>query len=101
MDGAASVLVRLIDPRLCNLSLSGTSQTQACVPMLSVNRDGAGWKGTNDMSNDLERYSDPDNATVALFLLENDADELTDILVAALDEAFRILDDEASSTTLH
>ena len=42
------------------------------------------------MSNDLERYSDPDNATVALFLLENDADELTDILVAALDEAFRI-----------
>ena len=37
------------------------------------------------MSNDLERYSDPDNATVALFLLENDMDELTDILVAALD----------------
>jgi hypothetical protein len=55
----------------------------------------------NDMSNDLERYSDPDNATVALFLLENDADELTDILVAALDEAFRILDDEASPATFH
>ncbi|WP_411035711.1 hypothetical protein [Shinella sp. BYT-45] len=53
------------------------------------------------MSNDLERYSDPDNATVALFLLENDADELTDILVAALDEAFRILDDEASNATVH
>ena len=53
------------------------------------------------MSNDLERYSDLDNATVALFLLENDADELTDILVAALDEAFRILDDEASAATVH
>lgn len=50
------------------------------------------------MSNDVERYSDPDNKAVALFLLDNDSDELTDILVAALDEAFRILDDEASST---
>lgn len=53
------------------------------------------------MSNDLECYSDPDNATVALFLLENDADELTDILVAALDEAFRILEDDASPATFH
>ena len=53
------------------------------------------------MSNDLERYSDPDNATVALYLLENDADELTDILVAALDEAFRILDGDAGSQTVH
>ena len=82
------------------LCLSGTSQTQAFVPKLSftgmvpAERD-------NDMSNDLERYSDPDNATVALFLLENDADELTDILVAALDEAFRILEGEASPATVH
>ena len=53
------------------------------------------------MSDDLERYSDPDNATVALFLLENDTDELTDILVAALDEAFRILADEAPPATFH
>ncbi|WP_202402890.1 hypothetical protein [Shinella kummerowiae] len=53
------------------------------------------------MSNDIERYSDPDNATVALFLLENDADELTNILVAALDEAFRILGDEVSPATFH
>lgn len=53
------------------------------------------------MSNDLDRYSDPDNATVALFLLENDADELTDILVAALDEAFRILQDEVVPSTVH
>ncbi|MBN9054740.1 hypothetical protein JQ506_13620 [Shinella sp. PSBB067] len=53
------------------------------------------------MSNDLERYSDPDNTTVALFLLENDSDELTDILVAALDEAFRILDEEFSPATVH
>ena len=101
MDGAASVLVRLIDPPLCNLSLSGTSQTQACVPMLSVNRDGAGWNGDNDMSNDLEHYSDLDNTAVALFLLENEADELTDILVAALSEAFRILEDEISPATVH
>jgi hypothetical protein len=54
------------------------------------------------MSNDIEHYSDPDNGTVALYLLENDSsDELTDILVAALDEAFRILDDEFSSATVH
>lgn len=53
------------------------------------------------MSNDVERYSDPDNATVALFLLENEADELTDILVAALNEAFRILEDEFSPATVH
>jgi len=54
------------------------------------------------MSNDIELYSDPDNTAVALYLLENDsADELTDILVAALDEAFRILDDEFASTTVH
>jgi len=76
-------------------------------PCASLRRYGLrqpGWcrlKKDNDMSNDLERYSDPDNATVALFLLENDADELTDILVAALDEAFRILDDQASPSTFH
>jgi hypothetical protein len=33
--------------------------------------------------------------------MEKDADELTDILVAALDEAFRILDDESSPATVH
>jgi len=57
--------------------------------------------GTNDMSNDLEHYSDLDNTAVALFLLENEADELTDILVAALSEAFRILEDEISPATVH
>ncbi|MFC3075467.1 hypothetical protein [Shinella pollutisoli] len=53
------------------------------------------------MSNDIEHYSDPDNTAVALYLLENDSDELTDILVAALDEAFRILEDEIGSATVH
>ncbi|MCJ8150632.1 hypothetical protein MNR02_03865 [Shinella sp. H4-D48] len=53
------------------------------------------------MSNDLEHYSDLDNTAVALFLLENEADELTDILVAALSEAFRILEDEISPATVH
>lgn len=53
------------------------------------------------MSNEIESYSDPDNATVALFLLENDPDALTDILVAALDEAFRILDDEFRAGSVH
>ncbi|UPA23765.1 hypothetical protein [Shinella oryzae] len=53
------------------------------------------------MSNDLEHYSDPDDTAVALFLLENEADELTDILVAALSEAFRILEDEISPATVH
>jgi DNA-binding protein YbaB len=53
------------------------------------------------MSNDVEHYRDPDNATVAQFLLENDSDALTDILVAALDEAFRILGEEIGNTTVH
>ena len=54
------------------------------------------------MSHDIGHYSDPDNTAVALYLLENESsDELTDILVAALDEAFRILDEEISTTTVH
>ncbi len=53
------------------------------------------------MSNEIEGYSDPDNAAVALFLQENDSDALTDVLVAALDEAFRILGDELAFGTVH
>jgi len=46
------------------------------------------------MSNDVEHYSDPQAAMIAQFLMHNDGDELTDILVAALEDAFRILDEE-------
>ncbi len=60
-----------------------------------------GEEGTDDMSNEMEHYSDPDDATVALFLLNNDGEELTDILVAALNEAFRILGEDAPADRVH
>lgn len=53
------------------------------------------------MSNDVEHYSDPKDATVALFLTNNDGDELTNVLVAALEDAFRILRDEVAGETMH
>lgn len=46
------------------------------------------------MSDDVEHYSDPQDATVAQFLMNNDGDELIDILVAALEDAFRILGED-------
>jgi len=46
------------------------------------------------MSNDVEHFSDPQDAMIAQFLMHNDGDELTDILVAALEDAFRILGEE-------
>lgn len=53
------------------------------------------------MSDDVEPYRDPQDAAVALFLLNNDGDELTDVLVAALEDALRILDEEWPSRTMH
>ncbi len=53
------------------------------------------------MSNETETYRDPQDTTVALFLMENDGDKLTDILVAALSEAFRILGDDVPSDSIH
>ncbi|MDW9418028.1 hypothetical protein NKZ03_27830 [Sinorhizobium meliloti] len=53
------------------------------------------------MSDDVERYSDPQDATVALYLMNNDGSELTDVLVAALEDAFRILKEEWSSRSMH
>ncbi|WEX77241.1 hypothetical protein PYH37_005631 [Sinorhizobium numidicum] len=53
------------------------------------------------MSNDVEHYSDPQDSAVALFLMHNDGDELTDILVAALEDALRILGDDATFPTKH
>lgn len=58
-------------------------------------------KRDNDMSNETDTYRDPQDATVALFLMDNDSDKLTDILVAALSEAFRILCDDIPTTRVH
>ncbi len=48
------------------------------------------------MSNDIEHYTDPQDSAVALYLTNNDGEELTNVLVAALEDAFRILRDEVS-----
>ena len=53
------------------------------------------------MSHTVENFTDPQDAALALYLQQNDGNELTDLLVAALDEAFRILEDEAPAETLH
>ncbi|MBP1887723.1 hypothetical protein [Sinorhizobium mexicanum] len=53
------------------------------------------------MSNDVQHYSDPQDAALALILANNRGDELTDILVAALEDAFRILDEEWVSQAMH
>ena len=53
------------------------------------------------MSNETDTYRDPQDATVAMFLMDNDSDKLTDILVAALTDALRILDDEMHGRSVH
>ena len=53
------------------------------------------------MSNETDTYRDPQDSTVALFLMDNDGEKLTDILVAALCEAFRILGDDLPTERLH
>lgn len=53
------------------------------------------------MSNENINFGQPSEQTLALFLQENDGDKLTDILVEALYEAFRILDDEIRPETFH
>ncbi|MCJ9753282.1 hypothetical protein MOV61_21415 [Neorhizobium sp. BETTINA12A] len=52
------------------------------------------------MSNETTTHQ-PSEQSLALFLQDNDADKLTDILVEALYEAFRILEDEIRPGTLH
>jgi hypothetical protein len=54
----------------------------------------------NDMSNETNTHQ-PSEQSLALFLQDNDADKLTDILVEALYEAFRILEDEVRPETFH
>jgi hypothetical protein len=54
------------------------------------------------MSNITENPStQPDDAAIALFLQGDNGDKLTDILVDALDEAFRILNGELNSGLLN
>jgi hypothetical protein len=53
------------------------------------------------MSNTVEHPPRPQDAAIALFLQEDNADRLTDILVDALDEAFRILHEELVSRPLN
>lgn len=53
------------------------------------------------MSNIIEYSGEPSDAAIALFLQDENGDKLTDILVDALDEAFRILSDELVSGSLN
>lgn len=53
------------------------------------------------MSETSEPMTSPQDAFLALFLQENDGDGLTDILVAALRDAFVILGGDLSAEPLH
>jgi hypothetical protein len=53
------------------------------------------------MSNIVEYPANSQDAAIALFLQDDNADKLTDILVDALDEAFRILNEELVSRPLN
>ncbi|WP_434710653.1 hypothetical protein NMA58_13830 [Rhizobium sp. YTUHZ045] len=53
------------------------------------------------MSNEIERFLERQDEAVSALFLENNGDELTDILVAALEEALEILVEAAPAETLH
>jgi hypothetical protein len=53
------------------------------------------------MSNDVEHFLDTQDEVLGVMFLENKGDELTDILVAALEEALQILKFEVSQDTVH
>ncbi|WJH39968.1 hypothetical protein N7E02_25370 [Aliirhizobium terrae] len=54
------------------------------------------------MSNIIDtNTTQPSDQSIALFLQENEPDALTDILVEALTEALRILEDDLRAETLH
>jgi hypothetical protein len=50
------------------------------------------------MSNDIDFQTSISDATIALFLEERGADELTDALVEALQDALRIMVEEISGS---
>ncbi|WP_164901805.1 hypothetical protein [Neorhizobium lilium] len=53
------------------------------------------------MSNTNDQVTEPSEQAIALFLQDNDMDKLTDALVDALYQAFRIMDDNTGSERLH
>ncbi|MBB6509418.1 MULTISPECIES: hypothetical protein [Rhizobium/Agrobacterium group] len=53
------------------------------------------------MSKETEHTSQPSEQAIGLFLQDGDGDSLTDVLVEALYEAFRIMDDDVSTETYH
>ncbi|KAA0700414.1 hypothetical protein DTW90_01705 [Neorhizobium sp. P12A] len=57
--------------------------------------------GGNDVSEELIRFLENQDESVSAMLVQNIGDELTDILVAALEEALDVLAAEELPTTLH
>lgn len=53
------------------------------------------------MSDEPDRFFDQQEAATKILLVERKGDELTDILVGALYEALRLLEQENTATTLH
>jgi hypothetical protein len=53
------------------------------------------------MSNEVERYLETQDEAVSLMFLSNKGDELTDILVAALEDALKALVFEDATDTIH
>lgn len=53
------------------------------------------------MSNDVERFLETQDEALSLAFLENKSDELTDILVAALEDALQILSEDFGPLTVH
>lgn len=53
------------------------------------------------MSNEADHFFERQDEMAKILFLDNKADELTDILVSALEEALRILTDEAPRETRH
>lgn len=53
------------------------------------------------MSNETEHAGQPSEQAIGLFLQENDGEKLTDILVEALYDALRILEEDGAPGTFH
>ncbi len=51
--------------------------------------------------NETETQMDLQDAALALFLEANDPDQITDILVAALDDALRLMYEDLAGDTVH
>ncbi len=53
------------------------------------------------MSDEPDRYFDQQDVAAKILLVERKGDELTDILVSALHEALRLLEQEKGAETIH